>query len=279
MSDSTADTSSTAGTDGSVAPVETVVRVDDDRGIRTITLDSPANRNALSARLRTQLHTALTEAAADTEVRAIVLTGVGPAFCAGADLKEIAAERAGTPPDSQAPAMSALFTAVLDAPKPVLVKLNGSARAGGIGLVAAADIALAPQSATFAFTEVRIGVAPAMISVPVAARMADRQLSRYFFTGETFDARAAATAGLVTEAVPDAELDAATEGVLAGLRQAAPAALRQTKAILGQRSLPRERRDRDLVEMGQLSAELFASDDAAEGRAAFLERRAPSWVL
>ncbi|MDS1270847.1 enoyl-CoA hydratase-related protein [Lipingzhangella sp. LS1_29] len=273
---------STVGTNGidiTTQASDQVVRIDTDRGIRTITLDSPANRNALSARLRTQLHDALTDAAADTEVRAIVLTGTGPAFCAGADLKEVAAERAGNPPDPNAPTMPTLFAAVMDAPKPVVAKLNGPARAGGIGLVAAADIAIAPHSASFAFTEVRIGVAPAIISVPVAARMADRQLSRYFLTGETFDADHAQRAGLLTEAVADSELDEATERVLAGLRQAAPTALRHTKAILGRTSLPAARRDEELAEMERLSRELFAGDDAAEGRAAFLERRVPGWVL
>src|SRR5699024_5321206 len=138
-----------------------LVRRTTERGIAVLTLDSPANRNALSARLRADLAAEFAAALEDGAVRAVLLTGTGPAFCAGADLKEIAADRAGTPPPVSAPGMPELFGAVLEAPKPVVAKLNGPARAGGIGLVAAADIAIAPEDATFAFTEVRIGVIPA----------------------------------------------------------------------------------------------------------------------
>lgn len=247
------------------------------RGIAVLTLNSPRNRNALSARLRTALADALAETSADDRVRAVVLTGAGPAFCAGADLKEVAAERAGTPPDPGATSMAELFNDVMDVSKPVVAKLNGPARAGGIGLVAAADIAIAPASATFAFTEVRIGVVPAVISVPVAARMHARQLSRYFLTGETFTAAAAAEAGLITRAVADAELDAATEEVLDGLRAAAPAALVRTKALVN--GPDRDGRTEEFARMARVSREFFDSDDAAEGRAAFLERRQPNWTL
>ncbi|GAA3747913.1 methylglutaconyl-CoA hydratase [Spinactinospora alkalitolerans] len=256
---------------------EPLVRGDVDRGIATITLDSPHNRNALSARLRTELAQELAAAVADDTVRAVVLTGTGPVFCAGADLKEIAAERAGQDPDPHAPGMPDLFSAIMDAPKPVVARLNGPARAGGIGLVAAADIAVAPASATFAFTEVRIGVVPAIISVPVSARMHDRQLSRYFLTGEAFDAGAAAEAGLLTCAVPDDEVGAVTERILDGLRQCAPRALNRTKALLNESGY-RERKAA-FADMGELSREFFGGDDAAEGRAAFFEKRPPRWAL
>ena len=257
-----------------------LVRRTTERGIAVLTLDSPANRNALSARLRADLAAEFAAALEDGAVRAVLLTGTGPAFCAGADLKEIAADRAGNPPPVSAPGMPELFGAVLEAPKPVVAKLNGPARAGGIGLVAAADIAIAPEDATFAFTEVRIGVIPAIISVPVAARMHDRQLARYFLTGETFDAAEAAAAGLVTSAVPRADLDSATEAVLDGFRAAAPQALSATKELLSRAGavVPGERAA-ELGRMAELSAEYFAGDDAAEGRTAFLEKRRPKWVL
>ncbi|RCV50656.1 enoyl-CoA hydratase-related protein [Marinitenerispora sediminis] len=256
---------------------EPLVRARVQRGVATLTLDSPRNRNALSARLRTELAARLADAVADDDVRAVLLTGTGPAFCAGADLKEVAAEHAGAPVDRSAPGMAELFSAVMDAPKPVVAKLNGPARAGGIGLVAAADIAVAPASATFAFSEVRIGVVPALISVPVALRMHDRQLARYFLTGETFDAAAAAAAGLVTVAAPDDEVDAVADGILDGLRQAAPAALARTKALLA----AADHRDRAaaFAEMAEVSRAFFAGADAAEGRAAFFEKRPPRWAL
>ncbi|WP_184080303.1 enoyl-CoA hydratase-related protein [Nocardiopsis mwathae] len=254
-----------------------LVRRSTERGIATLTLDSPHNRNALSARLRTELADGLAAALADDAVRAVLLTASGPAFCAGADLKEVAAERAGREPDPAAPGMPELFSAIMDADKPVVARLNGPARAGGIGLVAAADIAVAPEDATFAFTEVRIGVVPAIISVPVAARMHDRQLGRYFLTGETFDARAAAEAGLLTAAVPADRLHAYTEEILDGLRKGAPRALARTKALLS--GPDGHKRASAFAEMGELSREFFGSDDAAEGREAFFAKRPPRWVL
>ncbi|MBV2363627.1 enoyl-CoA hydratase-related protein [Streptomonospora nanhaiensis] len=276
QADRAASTAPTAGPGGG-APL---VRRDTRRGIAVLTLDSPANRNALSARLRADLAAGLAAAMADDSVRAVLLTGAGPAFCAGADLKEIEAERAGHPPAVAAPGMHELFGALLEAPKPVVARLNGPARAGGIGLVAAADIAVAPDDVTFAFTEVRIGVVPAIISLPVALRMHNRQLARYFLTGETFDAATAAAAGLVTAAVPRADLDTATESVLDGLRAAAPRALRATKELLaGIGAVPPDERAAELARLAGVSAEYFASADAAEGRAAFLRKRTPKWVL
>ena len=258
-----------------------LVRLSVDRAIATITLDSPRNRNALSARLRTELSDALTKAMADDEVRGVVLTGAGPVFCAGADLKEIGAALAGTPVEP-APELPEIFEQIMGGPKPVIAVLNGAARAGGIGLVAAADIVLAPKSATFAFTEVRIGVVPAIISVPVAARMHSRPLSRYFLTGELFDATAAAKAGLITQAVPDREVGQAVDAVLQGLRASAPRALSRTKELLGElgggASAAPDRRAESFTRMGELSAEFFAGEDAAEGRVAFFEKRPPRWA-
>ncbi|GAA1462738.1 enoyl-CoA hydratase-related protein [Nocardiopsis exhalans] len=258
-----------------------LVRLSVDRAIATITLDSPRNRNALSARLRSELSKALADAMADDEVRGVVLTGSGPVFCAGADLKEIGAALQGTPIEP-APELPEIFEQIMGGPKPVIAVLNGAARAGGIGLVAAADIALAPKSATFAFTEVRIGVVPAIISVPVSARMHSRQLSRYFLTGELFDASAAARAGLITQAVPDRDMEHAVDAVLQGLRGSAPRALSRTKQLLGDlgggaQAAP-DRRTEAFTRMGELSAEFFAGEDAAEGRTAFFEKRPPRWA-
>ena len=262
-------------------PDSPLVRSSVDRAIATITLDSPSNRNALSARLRAQLSQALTDAMADDDVRAIVLTGNGPVFCAGADLKEIGAALQGQPIEP-APELPEIFEQIMGGPKPVIAVLNGVARAGGIGLVAAADIALAPEDATFAFTEVRIGVVPAIISVPVSARMHPRHLSRYFLTGEKFDAAAAVEAGLLTRAVPEGEMEQALDTVLEGLRASAPHALSRTKELLGElhggaQAAP-DRRSEAFARMGELSKEFFAGEDAAEGRMAFFEKRSPRWA-
>ncbi|MET9796157.1 enoyl-CoA hydratase-related protein [Nocardiopsis alba] len=251
-----------------------------DRAVATITLDSPRNRNALSARLRAGLFEALGAAMDDDEVRAVVLTGTGPVFSAGADLKEVGAALRGEPVEP-APELPEIFERIMAGPKPVVALLNGPARAGGIGLVAAADIALAPAEATFAFTEVRIGVVPAIISLPLSARMHPRQFSRYLLTGEVFDAEAAVEAGLLTRAVPEGKMEEELENVLQGMRAAAPKALARTKELIGElaggeRILP-ERRADEFARLGELSAEFFAGEDAAEGRTAFFEKRPPRW--
>lgn len=240
--------------------------------VATITLDSPANRNALSSGLLTELHEALTGALADPAVRVIVLTGAGPVFCAGADLKESRLRPAAAP---------ALFPQILqliwDSDKPVVCRVNGSARAGGIGLIAACDIAIATQSATFAFTEVRIGVAAAVIAVTCLRRMEPRAGYEYFLTGETFDAGRAAQIGLLTCVAADADLDAATGRYVSMLQRGAPGAIAVTKTIL--REVPGMPVAEGLARMAEVSAARFASPEAQEGMAAFAAKRDPSWIV
>ncbi len=167
--------------------MDALVGVRHDDGIRTLTLDSPANRNALSARLLEQLEEALRDATSDAAVRAVVLTGSGTVFCSGADLSE----RGAAAPSR----MPAILTSMVESPVPVIARVNGHARAGGLGLIAAADMAVAAEGSTFAFTEVKVGVAPAMILVP-ALRVVDRRfLTRATLTGERFSAAEAAPPG------------------------------------------------------------------------------------
>jgi methylglutaconyl-CoA hydratase len=245
-----------------------LVRVRDDDGVRTLTLDSPANRNALSARLLKQLEQALRDATGDPAVRAVVLTGAGTVFCSGADLSE----RGAAAPNR----MPAILTSVVESPVPVLVRVNGHARAGGIGLIAAADMAVAAEAATFAFTEVRVGVAPAMILVPALRVMDRRFLTRATLTGERFGAAEAVGAGLLTAVTPDeAALDAWVADRTTALRQAAPGAVRATKELL--RTLPAQEFDVGLAAAAVTSADLFAGAEAAEGMDAFLQKRRPAW--
>src|SRR4051794_40890732 len=206
--------------------MSTLIRYDVDRAIATVTLDSPANRNALSAQLVGELTDHLEAAAADEAVRAVVLTHTGTVFCAGADLKEQAAEGG---PQAGTARMLALLRTVVELPKPVVARVDGAVRAGGLGLVGACDIALAGGKASFAFTEVRLGLAPAIISLTTLGRMSERAASRYYLTGETFDARAAAACGLITEAVD--ELDAAVAAVADALRACSPQGLAETKPL------------------------------------------------
>ena len=237
-------------------------------GIRTVTLDSPHNRNALSARLLEELDQALRDATGDGDVRAIVLTGAGTVFCSGADLSERGSAAPNRMPD--------ILTLIVESPVPVIARVNGHARAGGIGLIAASDMAVAAAASTFAFTEVRVGVAPAMILVPALRVMDRRFLARMTLTGDRFSAVEAAGAGLLTAAVEDqTAVDAWVAAQTDALRQAAPGAVRATKDLL--RGLPGRGWTESLVEAARTSAELFAGPEAAEGMAAFLEKRRPAW--
>ncbi|MFH8497704.1 enoyl-CoA hydratase family protein [Streptomyces coeruleorubidus] len=235
------------------------------RAVETLTLDSPPNRNALSAALVGELTEALADAGQDTGVRAVVLTHTGTTFSAGADLRD--------PPPPEA--LVGLLRQIVELPKPVVARVTGHVRAGGLGLLAACDIAAASTEATFAFTEVRIGVAPAVISLPILPRTDPRALARYYLTGERFDAAEAARTGLLTTHADD--VDTALAPILDGLRTSAPDALTETKRLLTTRVL--EAFDRDADGLTALSARLFSSPQAREGMTAFLERRDPAWVV
>jgi enoyl-CoA hydratase len=242
-----------------------------DRAIATITLDSAANRNALSTQLVTELTGHLTHAAADDAVRAIVLTHTGTVFCAGADLKEQASEGG---PEQGTKRMLGLLRTIVELPKPVVARIDGAVRAGGLGLVGACDIAVASDQASFAFTEVRLGLAPAIISLTTLGRMTERAASRYYLTGETFDAGAAADCGLITAAVGD--LDAELAGITDALRACSPQGLAETKPLTTRGALAAFAGRADDVQA--LSARLFASEEAREGMLAFLQKRPPRWA-
>jgi methylglutaconyl-CoA hydratase len=250
-----------------------LVHLDVAAGVATITLDSPANRNALSAQVRRELLAHLGTAITDDAVRVIVLSHTGRVFCSGMDLKESRGAGAQNQGVNEFPA---ILERIWTSPTPVLARVAGPARAGGVGLVAACDIAVAAQNATFAFSEVRIGVVPAVISVTVLPRLMPRAAHELFLTGETFDATRAAQIGLVNSAVPGAELDAEVHRFTEALRMGAPGALAATKEML-RRERPVAMADQ-LAEMQQLSARFFAGEEGQEGMRAFAEKRAPSWA-
>lgn len=254
----------------------TLVRSAVDAGVATVTLDSPDNRNALSSGLIAELVTALEAAIADDAVRVIVLSHTGPVFSSGADLKESAAAFAGgTPPVGR---MGDVLATIWESPKPVVARVGGAARAGGLGLIAAADIAVATTGATFAFTEVRIGVIPAVISATVLPRLDNRAAAELYLTGDPFDGVRAAAIGLVTVAVPAEELDQTVARFTASLIRGAPGALAATKQLLrGVRADVRPVREQ-LVDLSARSVEFFRSAEGREGMTAFAEKRSPSWV-
>lgn len=235
-------------------------------GIGTITLDSPANRNALSRQLVTELFEALETAAADDSM-VVVMRSADRVFCSGADLSEAAT---GSMEEGTA-AIARLQRLIVTHPKPVVVRLGGPVRAGGLGIVASADIAICADDVTFAFTEARLGLAPAIISLTVLPRLTSRAAYDTFLTGRTFDADEAERMGLVTRTVPTGELDAEITRVCDQLKEAHPQGLAETKALLARPIVAAI--DADAEELGRLSARLFGSDGAREAMTRFLERR------
>lgn len=236
--------------------------------VATITLDSPRNRNALSVALMSAVRGHLRAAAADPSVRVVVLGHTGPVFCSGMDLKETAGSDAESMPVREFPA---LLGALWTLPKPVIARIGGAARAGGLGLLAACDIAVAAESATFAFAEVRRGLVPAILVATVLPQLEPLAGRELFLTGEVFDAGRAVAIGLLNAAVAD--LDAEIARHVQAFRQAAPGALAETKRLL-RGDFPAAR----FAELQEISARQFATAEAREGIAAFTEKRPPSWV-
>jgi methylglutaconyl-CoA hydratase len=242
-------------------------------GVGTITLDSPRNRNALSAQVRRELSAHLDAALADEQVRVVVLDHTGPVFCSGMDLKEATGADTANQGVNEFPA---ILERIWTGPKPVVAKLAGPARAGGVGLVAACDIAVAADTATFAFSEVRIGVIPAVISVTVLPRLLPRAAHELFLTGEAFDAARAVAVGLINSAVPADGLDAEVDRYTGLLALGGPNALAATKELL-RRPKPDDV-STAFGEMLALSAPFFASEEGQEGILAFSQKRPPAWV-
>lgn len=256
-----------------MSPVEYRV---DGRAVR-LTLDSPHNRNALSTALVTQLHQGLRDAVADPAVRMVVLGHTGGTFCAGADLSEASAASAQTPEElaaGRAREMTTLLRAIVECPLPVIGVVDGHVRAGGMGLVGACDMVIAGPKSTFALTEARIGVAPAIISLTLLPKLTARAAGRYYLTGETFTAAQAADIGLVTVAADDVEAELAI--LIEALGKGSPQGLAASKALTTASIL--RGFDRDAETLTEDSARLFVSEEAREGMLAFLQKRPPKWT-
>jgi len=235
--------------------------------VASLTLDSQHNRNALSRRLVTELFAGLERAEADDDVRVVLIRAEGRVFCSGADLSEASAGGM----EEGARRIVALQRLIATMDKPVVTRLHGAVRAGGIGIVAASDVAIAAEDATFALTEVKLGLAAAIISLSVYHRMTPRAAALTTLGGEVFTGRDAAAYGLVTTAVAADGLDAEVERVCASLATGAPQGLRESKRILNRDLVARI--DAQGEEMAELSARLFASDAAREAMTAFLSRK------
>ena len=244
----------------------------DNRGVLTITLNHPENKNALSRKMVAELVGAMDQVDSDDNVRVAVLTNTGNTFCAGADLSERSSEN-----DSAGDVDPlALFRRVMDSPKPWVGRIAGHAVAGGTGLAAALDISIADADAKFGFTEVRIGVAPAIISVVCLPKMRRGEATAAFLRGQRFTGARAAELGLITEAVPNEDLDATVDEVVADLLLGGPHALAAAKDILNR--VPNMHPDEAFPWAANRSAQLFESPEAQAGMAAFLQREPPPWA-
>jgi methylglutaconyl-CoA hydratase len=237
--------------------------------VATITLADPERRNVLSVAMLEGLRDHLHAAVEDDGVRSIVLTNEGSTFCAGADLS--------TPDRSPgASGLAEVLACILDAPKPVVGRIAGHCMGGGVGLAAACDISIAPRSARFGFTEVRVGVAPAVISVVCLPKLRRADALDLFLTGERVTAERAAAVGLITSACDDDELDAAVDAKLDALHRGGPAALAAVKRLV--RDVPAWSRDDAFARTTAISADLFASEEAQAGMQAFKDRRDAPWL-
>ena len=259
-----------------------MLRIDrDNRGIVTLTLDRPEAKNALSAALVARITESFESLAGDATVRAIVLTGAGDVFCAGADIGEMRA--AGQAPPEQNEADSRRFARMLECierqPQPTVALVNGAAYGGAVGLVAACDIALAVTDARFALSEVRLGLVPAMISPYVIRAIGTREARRWFLTGEAMDAATALRIGLVHETAAAGDLGAAADGILRALLAGAPGAQSEIKRLVRHATGRSDAGDDTmLADTARWIARVRAGAEAREGLTAFLERRKPGWI-
>ena len=247
-------------------------------GVCTIRMNRPEVRNAFNETMIAELAQAFRSADADADVRALVLAGEGPAFCAGADLNWMKKMAGYGPEENRADALqlATMLNTIYRMDKPTVARVHGAAFAGGMGLVAACDIAVAAEEAEFCLSEVKLGLTAATISPYVVAAMGERHARRYFLTAERFAAAEALRIGLVHSIVPTAQLDASISALLAQLLAASPAAIAASKELI--RRVARGAIDQGMIaDTAARIAVARASADGREGVRSFLEKRRPSW--
>jgi methylglutaconyl-CoA hydratase len=242
------------------------LRVERDGPILRVTLAKPDRRNAFDAELIAELHEAFRDVG---DARVVLLSGEGESFCAGADIEwqRSAVDLSFDENVEDAMRLFAMMQAIDGSPAPVVARIQGYALGGGSGLAAAVDIAIASEDAVFGFSEVKLGIIPAVISPIVLPKIGEGAARRYFLTGERFDARTALRIGLVSEVADD--LDGAVDRVVGELLTSGPQAAREAKRLV--RTRPQGE------ETAQWAARMRASDEGQEGLRAFLERRKADW--
>ena len=249
--------------------VETTI----ERGVCTITLADEARRNALSAAMLNELMDAVDVAETHPLVRVVVMTNRGRTFCAGADLSEQRDAAPGTRPPV---GLVDLLQRIRQSPKPFVGRIDGHCVAGGVGLAAVLDVAVAVREVTFGFTEVRLGLAPAMIAVVCLPKMRRGEAQEAFLRGTRFDAAEAARLGLIAHAVQRDDLDATVDAVVNDLLAGEPGAIADIKRLIA--VVPTLNDDEAFAWTAELSARLFTSPSAREGMSAYLEKRPAAWV-
>lgn len=241
-------------------------------GAAWITLNRPEKRNALSPTLIAETYAHLLAANEDDVARCVVITGAAPAFCSGADLKAKPGENIG----GKEVTFPMLLSQIQDNPKPVIAAINGAAFAGGLGLVGAADIAVSVDDVQFSFSEVRLGLIPAMIAVVCLPKIGTHMGMKLFLTGERFSAQQAVEMGFIHRAVPGEQLESAVQEEIDMIALGGPIAIREAKKLV--RRVPQLTREEGFAETEPWSKSLFASEEGQEGMLSFREKRKPKWV-
>lgn len=248
--------------------------------VAQVWLNRPDLRNAFNEDLITEVQHTFVTLGADPDVRAIMLGGRGPAFCAGADLNWMKKMAGYTDADNARDAygLANMLRTIYECPKPVVARIHGACFAGGMGLVAACDIVVASTAAEFCLSEVKLGLIPATISPYVLKAMGEQAARRYFLTAERFNAAEAHRIGFVHELEPTEGLDKRVNDLLGALVNNSPSAVRQAK-LLVREVAGRAVDDALLKDTADRIAQIRASDEGKEGVKSFLEKRKPSWLL
>jgi methylglutaconyl-CoA hydratase len=249
-------------------------------GVAQVTLNRPDKRNALDSATLSALGDALRQCAGDPAVRIVELTGAGEVFCAGADLGEMRAQAQASHAENLAHAekLASLLGALDSLTKPTLARVNGDGYGGALGLLGACDIVVAVDTAKFAFTEVRLGIIPAVVSPFVLGKIGERAARRYFLTGETMSSATLKDIGLVHEVVTADQLDATCAAIIDALLKGAPQAQGHAKALIRDiaHASAQERAAASLSMAARLAG-LRVADEAREGFSAFFAKRKPNW--
>ena len=251
----------------------------DARGVATLTLNRPEKRNALSSELISALHEAADSLAAETSVRAVILTGAGDTFCAGGDLRWMQEQMAadGETRAAEARKIAHMLRALNELPKPVIARVQGNAFGGGIGLMSVADVAIGVEGSSFGLTETRLGMIPATIGPYVIARLGEAMARRVFMSSRVFGAEEVLALGLAARIVPAEDLGAAVEAEVAPYLNCAPGAVAEAKALTRDFG---PKIDDEVIE-ASISALIarWQSDEAQDGIAAFFAKEKAPWVI